>query len=250
MMTEQTEESPLGISTQALHVVAGYATVAGLCPLIPVPFVDDLIVDHIRRRLYQRLSAQHDFYLARDDAKLLSSRQSELLRGALKSLLLWPVKKILRKVVYVLAIKSCADVATEVFHEGWLYARALEQGYVGTESLARGDRDSLERLGDAILVASEEVDPDVTRQVMRSAFGVGREVLQPLLEAIAGVFSREADEERRLDAAQREVAPISARIEEELRAHWALGPELDRALRQALRVSGSSAGNRGEVTLD
>lgn len=225
------DESSLGLTSEGLHTVAGYSALAGLCPLIPIPFVDDFIVNRVERRMYQKLSAQHDFYLAASDAKYLSESESEFLSGALKSMVLWPVKKIIRKLVYVLTVKSCADVAAAVFHDGWLMARAIDQEYVSKEALARGDRNELHVLREAITFAGEEIDPDVTRQAMRSAFGIGRELFGDVVEAIKSTLSGDAgDAEEKFDAAKEDVAPISERVERELRENWALAPELDAAL--------------------
>jgi hypothetical protein len=159
-----------------------------------------------------------------------------LLSGALKKLVLWPIKKLIRKVVYVLAVKNCADVAAAVFHEGWLLARALEQGYIPLDDVVRGHKATIERLRDGILAAHEHTDPDVTRQVMRTSFGVGREVFGDLLDALRGIFKSEAGEDR-IDAAEEEAAPIAERIMSELDEHWSLGPELDAALRTSLGVA-------------
>jgi hypothetical protein len=230
---EEPVDARVGISARALHHVAGFSAVAGLCPLIPVPFLDDVLIQRVHVRLYQKLSEQHEFYLAIDDAKLLAARESDLLKGALLNVVLWPAKKILRKLIYVLAVKSCADVAAAVFHEGWLMARVLEQGYVSRDALARGDQPTVRRLHDAIVAARDEVDPSVTRQVMRTAFGVGSEVVGPLVDAMRGVVQRDGGDAE-LDAAERDAAPISERIEHEIRRHWDVGPALDAALRQAL----------------
>lgn len=233
--TELATTDDVGISDGALTTVAGYSALAGLCPLLPVPFLDDVIITRIHRRLCQVLCSRHDFYLSTDGAVILTSRPSNLLAGAFFSLLLWPIKKILRKLVYVLAVKSCADVAAGVFHEGWLLARALEQGYVPLDAMARGDNATLRHLRDGVMKARDQVDTAPTRLIMRSAFGVGREVFNPILKSIKGVVRRTEPGEERIDAAEESAAPIAVRIQDEVRKHWSNGPELDAALREALR---------------
>ena len=225
----------VGISDGALGLVAGYSALAGLCPLIPVPFVDDIIIGRIHRRLYQKLCTRHDFYLTARDAKILTSKPSSFLAGAFKSLVLWPVKKIVRKVVYVLAVKSCADVAAAVFNEAWLLARTLEQNYVPRDALARGEKQALEQLRDAMIAAVAHVDPQPTQQAMRSAFGVGRELFGAVVDSVRGTLGGAGDDDR-IDAAEEQTAPISERIQDEIRAHWSNGPALDAALREALKV--------------
>lgn len=238
------DDGAAGISDGALATIAGYSAVAGLCPLIPVPFLDDVIITRVHRRLCQVLCSRHNFYLSSDGAATMTSRPSNLLAGALISVLMWPVKKILRKLVYVLAIKSCADVAAVVFHEGWLFARALEQEYVPLEAMARGDEPTMRRLRDAIIVARDRVDLQPTRLVMSSAFGVGREVFTPMLKSIRGVVSRTEPGDERIDAAEETASPIANRIQDEIRKHWSNGPELDAALRRALAPAAAEGTER------
>lgn len=227
-------EEAVGVTDEALSTVASHSAIAGLCPLIPIPFVDDLIIERIHRNMVHNLCKQHDFYLSPAYVKLLTESPSSFLSGALKSVLLYPVKKLIRKVVYVLAIKSCADVASVVFHEGWLLARAFEQDYVDKQAIAHGDRDAIRALRKAICEARDHVDPSPTTQVMHSAFGVGKEVFDAILTAMKGVLTSNDDEASRLDAAQKEAAPIADRIQAEIRQHWANGDALDAALRTAL----------------
>ena len=185
--------------------------------------------------MLQKLTAQHDVYLAVKDAKFLVDKPSSLLSGALKTILLWPIKKLVRKVVYVLAVKSCADVATAVFHEGWLFARALEQGYVEPAALGRGDKEVLENLREAIFDTVEEIDPDATRQAMQSAFAVGREVTDSIGTAVKSVLGDDEDGlDDKVDAAEEEVGPLTDRILDELSEHWSLGESLDAEFRRRL----------------
>lgn len=227
--------SAAAISDGALATIAGYSAVAGLCPLIPIPFVDDFIVVRIQRRLYQVLCREHGFELSDAGAKILTDKPSSLIAGALKNLLLWPVKKLITKIVYFLAVKSCADVAAGVFNEAWMFARVIEQEYVPRTALAGGDRATLERLRTAIATARDHVDPSATQAAMKSAFGVGREVFNSVLAGMRSVLTKSGTQEARLDAAEHEVAPISDRIQSEIRKHWANGPAFDAALTAALR---------------
>lgn len=233
-MTEQALQPSVGISDKALRTVSTYAAIAGLMPLIPVPFIDDVLIERIHRGLYQKLCNQYDFFLKIDDVKRLTARQSNIISGVLKGAILYPIKKILRKVFYILAIKSCADVGAAVFHEGWLMARALEQDYISKDQLANGDEATIEKLGQAISDAHSRVDPKVTQQIMRTAFGVGRQVVRPIAKSLVSSVVKKSDDE--FGEAEESAAPITKRIEQELRSHWHLSPQLDDALRKALDV--------------
>jgi uncharacterized protein (DUF697 family) len=225
------------ISDGALTIVAGYSALAGLCPLIPVPFVDDFIIVRIHRRMCRDLCNRHDFYLSDDAARILTDKPSKILSGIFRKILFWPIKKLITKVVYVLAVKSCADVAAVIFHEGWLLARVLEKKYVPLDALRQGDSATLERLRDAIIAAREHVDPSPTQAVMRSAYGVGREVFSSTLSELRKTLVRSGTNDERMDAAEQKVAPITQRIQDEVRKHWLSGPLLDAELRKALGLA-------------
>ena len=227
------DEPRTNVSDAALRTIASHCAVAGLCPLIPIPFVDELIVERIHRSMNASLCEQHDIKLLALSSKLLAESESDLLNGALKGLLMWPLKKLLRKMLFVLAIKNCVDVATEVFHEGWLLARALEEGYADLEEMKKNKPSTLRTLRHAIVMAREEIDPDMTRQVMRSAFEMSSEVFTDLVSSVRKAMTGAGDGEK-LDAAAKSAAPLTARLEDALREQWSRGEALDAALRDAI----------------
>ena len=231
------DENDIRLSDESFHQIATSAALAGACPLIPVPFVDDAIIEQVRRRMYTKIAATRGVSLSSADARFLGARVSNVFTHLLTGVVLWPAKKLLRKLLYFLAIKSCADVATSVFHEGWLFARAVEQSYIDVDALGVGDLTTVRDLRKAIIAAQEAVNPSATRLAMRSAFGVGREALRSLAFGLKGMVSRDGDGD--LDAAENEVAPISTRIEDELRRHWSLAKDLDEALLRALKSAGA-----------
>lgn len=235
-MVEKTE---VQISDAALKSVAIHSALAGLCPLIPVPFVDDLIIERIHRRLNRELFELNGLTLSDGNAKTLAESPSKLMAAALKKIIFWPIKKLITKVVYFLAIKSCADVAASIFHEGWLLARALEAGYVPQELLQRGDPPTIKRLRAVIIRAREAVDMSPTQAVMRSAFGVGREVFGEVLSALRKTLLTSKSEGERLSAAKEDVGGITDRIVDEVRRHWSHGAALDEALRASIQLGES-----------
>lgn len=222
------------ISDEALAAVAGYSALAGLCPLIPIPFVDDFIMVRIHRRLCWVLFSKHNIPLSDKGAKALTDSPSNLLGGVFRKLFLWPIKKLITKLVYFLAVKACADVAADMFNEGWLLARVLEQNYVPEDLLRRGDIATLKRLRTAIIKAREAVDPSATQAVMKSAFGVGRELFFATVSSLREVLKTANDRDERLQAAKEEVAPITERIQQEVLKNWVSGPQLDAELKKAL----------------
>jgi len=104
----------------------------GLCPLLPLPFVDDLALAAMRRRMVERIAARWGVTLTPAQVALLAGggRGSSLLRFTGKALL-YPFKEVLRKIFYFLAIKDAADAFSLLFHQGYFLQRALAGGALG-----------------------------------------------------------------------------------------------------------------------
>jgi hypothetical protein len=103
----------------------------GLCPLLPVPFVDDIALAGVRRRMVERLVARWAVTLTPAQLKLLAGGgRGSLLRFALK-VLVYPFKELFRKILYFLAVKDAVDTFSLLFHQGYLVQRALGGGALG-----------------------------------------------------------------------------------------------------------------------
>lgn len=223
------------ISSEALETIATHCALAAMCPLVPLPFVDELLVARIQRRMNGQLCARHDIELTTRTAKLLTHRDPEFIKGALTGLLIWPIKKLVRTALVVLLVKKCADVATLLFLDGWMLARALEQGYVPLEQLRHEQEPAARQINLAIRHAHEDIDSGATRRAMRAAFDVSGELFEAVIGAVRGALGGGSSREARLEAATREIAPISERIQRAIGQGWSQGPELDAALRAGLR---------------
>jgi uncharacterized protein (DUF697 family) len=147
-----------------LRVVVTHSALAGLCPLIPLPYVDDLLIRRITRRMCKTLFAAHDRTLTRPGAAALTTGPSGWLRGAATSVALFPIKKLVRKAVVVLAIKDCGDVASAVFHDGWLLAHLLAHRETPT------DPAYLRRVREQMLRTYEDIDPAPLRRALTGAY--------------------------------------------------------------------------------
>ncbi len=178
-----------GISPRALRIVATHSAIAGLCPLIPVPYVDDLLIRRVTRRMFTALFEAHDLQLAPAGAKALTATPSAWLRGAATSVAMFPLRRVLRKVVYLLAIKDCADVASLVFHDGWLLAHMLERPSNRGSSVA--DPKYLQRVRKAMLSTYKDIDPAPLRRALVGAFLGAKVGAEHAAQAAARVRSGE-----------------------------------------------------------
>lgn len=99
-----------------------------LTPLIPIPFVDDMVRTRLHRRMVQSLANLHTLRLWPDEVKVLADPPSALLAGLARGAVLYPLKRILRKALVVLRFKSMVDHASDTYHRGVLLDHAFASG--------------------------------------------------------------------------------------------------------------------------
>ncbi len=171
-----------------------YSLLAGLCPLIPVPFVDDRVLAAVRRRLVREL--------ARERGAALTARQVDYLAGTARaprgclgwlgwaawSLTVRLLAKLLRKVLLVFAVKESVDTASRTFHEGYLLHAALDPAAPGAPAPA--DELAAWRVRWAIEGALGEVDPRPVDQAVKRVFRGSRRALRRGARLLAAPFRR------------------------------------------------------------
>ena len=201
-MSDGRDASAPGVAQRTLLT---YSVLAGLTPLIPVPFVDDLAKTYFRRRLVRALAESRGLALAPGAAESLASeRGGGCLGGCLAQAVLYPLKKIFRKIFYFLEWKRAVDLASHTYHFGYLIddafsRRLLAGGAAGV---------SADELGAAIERVCREAP---LRPVERAVGATFRQSKSALISA-AGVMGRgfgrvagSPDEER--------VAAVGAEVE-------------------------------------
>lgn len=141
-------------------LVGRYALLIALTTLIPVPLLDRGVENLLRRRLVRVQAERHGVTL--DDAAIatLANAPSGGCLGIAWSLLMWPIKKLVRTVLIFLSAKQFADLAMEVLHRALMLEEALEVG------LLPGDPDRVRVAMDKTLAAVD------TRVVERSLLGI------------------------------------------------------------------------------
>jgi hypothetical protein len=126
---------------ESLRRLVFYSLLTGLCPLIPIPFLDDWVRDLLRRRLVLELVRGRGLDLGGPSVKVLACGESPLTaRGCLggcfalavvKPLFKAAVKlaaKLFRKVLVVLAVREGVLAFSITFHEAYLVRHALALG--------------------------------------------------------------------------------------------------------------------------
>ena len=104
--------------------------VTGLCPLIPLPFVDDWAIARLRRRLITEALAERGLVITPPETARLAADPGITLSGCLWAIVLWPIKKLVRMALFFLMAKSCLDAAAETAHRLTLLDDALEAGHL------------------------------------------------------------------------------------------------------------------------
>ncbi len=158
-------------------LIGRYALLIGLTALIPVPLLDTGVENWLRRRMVRTLAKRHDVTLDDEAIATLGNAASGGCFGCVWSVLLWPVRKILKTVLFVFQIKTIADTASELVHRGLMLEEAIEMGWLP------GDADRVRLAMDKALV---HID---TRLVERQLRGVFQDHTNDLNRAILSATS-------------------------------------------------------------
>lgn len=171
---------------------------AGMCPLLPVPFVDDVALGRVRRRMVFRIAGSADLALTRSQARRLTGPRRSWGCGRLAAkAVFYPVKKIFRKVIYVFAIKEAIDTVSETFHRGYLLHATVARGMLGQ---GRPDPGRLEAVAAAVDETVDALDTKPLEGVVSEVFRSSRRSvvatvgwLVTRLKGRGGVVSAEAE---------------------------------------------------------
>src|SRR5688572_9023886 len=116
-MTEPKPQPPASPMPPSMSRVAFHSVAAGLTPLIPVPFLDDYALKQVRENMVRALLKERGLPAPDKAVGVLAGSHVQgsiggHLMSFLKGLVLLPVKKMFRKVFFVLWVKDCVDMAS------------------------------------------------------------------------------------------------------------------------------------------
>jgi uncharacterized protein (DUF697 family) len=169
------------VTNRPVSLLASHAVLIGLTPLVPVPFVDDYLADRLRRSMVERLASKQGVALPTESVRGLADQPTQTLAslgGVAKKVLLWPAKKIFRKVFVVLAVKDGVDLVGRAFVLGYLVDVSLERGFTN-----RHHPKAL-RLG--IDAVSKRVGTSPVNQAVGHAFARAKTALPDLADRLRG----------------------------------------------------------------
>ena len=162
---------------------------AGLCPLIPVPYLDDFIQGYVVRHLVSRVFAAHGLAPDEETIRLFTREKSGWLSGCLLGVLLYPLKKMLKKLFFFLFLKGNADTAARWFHRGYLIDTAIRRGSLNAATLKAGQAALL-----PYQVAIEEIlavhDTSPVNNTVQGVFQSSRTLLRSSARILLGWVRR------------------------------------------------------------
>lgn len=173
-----------------------YSVLAGLCPLLPMPYVDDWALERVQRRMVRELGESRELELSDSEVRLLAGEgERRLWPGFLKGTAMAVssgARRVLRKVFktafFVLLMRDGVHRAVETFVQGYLflYASRLPQGLrpAGrTPARVRAVRA-------AVLETMREEDVKPIHRAIGRAFRRSFDLLVKAASRLGGVFGR------------------------------------------------------------
>jgi hypothetical protein len=199
-------------------LVARYALLCALCGLIPVPLVDGWVEDRLRRRLVRRLFAARGQRPSDADASMLADAAPVGCLGIIKKLVLWPFKKLLSTILFVLQLDSMANTFSDVVHRALLVHEALDRGDLPGDAV---------RVRAAMNRAMVGVDLRPARRAVAAAWTWSRGQAGQVLLSLRARMRGEANSERAHEPVSADAAPLAGAAE-----------QVSVALAEAVRVPG------------
>jgi hypothetical protein len=111
-------------------LIGRYALLVALCALIPLPILDGMVENYLRRRMARKIAERHGQTLSPEALSTLADAPSGGCLGCLTAILWWPVKKVLKTLSVVFQVKGITDTMSEVVHRGLLLEEALRAGWL------------------------------------------------------------------------------------------------------------------------
>jgi hypothetical protein len=171
----------------AWFLIVRYAVLAALCTLIPLPIVDGWAENMMRRRLIRRIGERHGVSFVPADLSMLADSGAGGCLGCIWSVVSWPLKKLLRYVLWVLAVKVMVDTATEIVHRAMMVEIAVQERWLPGDAV--GVRAAMNR-------ATSRIDTDITLRVVTGSLETSRKQVRALYRQLRPLVREGAAAER------------------------------------------------------
>ncbi|HWM92224.1 MAG TPA: hypothetical protein VN493_15775 [Thermoanaerobaculia bacterium] len=179
-----------------------YSVLAGLCPLLPVPFLDDWALERIQRRMVRELGESRDLGLTDAEVRLLAGEGEKrvwpgFVKGtamAVSSGARRVLRKVFRTAFYLLLMRDGVHRAVETFVQGYLFLYASRLPHALRPAGRTPERVRAVRA--AVLETMREEDVKPIHRAMGRAFRRSFDLLIKAAGRLGGVFGRLRSGER------------------------------------------------------
>lgn len=193
-----------------------YSVLGGLCPLIPVPFVDDWVLGQVQRRMVWEVARHAGAALSSQERKILAGGGEPGWPGCLGSIA-WALREVIgavlgwlfRTVFYFLTIRRSVRRSSETLHLGYLYDHSLRLG-PATFPPTASPEEKARLVRAAALQSLRQIDD---RAIYQTLFRDFRRSLSLLLQA-AALFRRFLPRRRKRRSADLAESEVFRREEE------------------------------------
>lgn len=190
-MATETPRGSAGSKDDTFRRLTFFSVLGGLCPLIPVPFVDDWALAQVQRRMLWEVARRDGTTLTPEGAKILAGGEDSGWPGCLGGAV-WVFRevvgailgKLFRTVFYFLTIRRSVLRSSETLHLGYLFDHALQRESAPPVTTVAVDE--ARAIRQAVLATLKEVD---TQPIYRTLFRDFRRSLSLLLQG-AALFRR------------------------------------------------------------
>lgn len=196
-----------------------YSVLGGLCPLIPVPFVDDWALGRIHRAMIRELGESRRLHLTEPEVRILAGSAEGRWPGffgavfwAIRKVVVKVFKKVFRTVFYFLAVREGVRWASATFDQGYLLNYAARRNAAGLKSPGHTEA-QVRAVREALKGTLQEVNDRPVHRAIGRAFRRSGGLLQRAAIQLAGILGRRP--ERPGQIPERE-EPIPVEKEEEL----------------------------------
>ena len=176
---------PLAVSTRpdkaAVNgIILRHAVLVGLTPLIPIPLLDDVVKSFFARSMIQSLAHAASLALTDDEVAALAEERSGGLSGCAFGLVEYGVKRLVRKLVFVLEWRRAVDLVTRTYYAGRLLAYAFAEGHYRP-----GDAGQADRLRLAVEQARSGANTKLVRTIIGATFRQSRALIADTVKLLA-----------------------------------------------------------------
>lgn len=179
-----------------------FSVLAGLCPLLPVPFLDDWALERVQRRMIRELGESRELELTDAEVRILAGEgERRLWPGLLKGTAMAArdgARRVLRKVFktafYLLLLRDGVHRSVETFVQGYLFLHAARLPQ-GLRPSGRSE-ERVRAVRAAVLETMREEDVKPIHSAMARSFRRSFDLLVKAASLLGGVFGRMRSGER------------------------------------------------------